>query len=257
MKHLLLPSSRFIQVWRRHFLVWRKTAGSSLVASLGEPFLYLLGMGFGLGHFIGTMDNIPYPIYLAAGILAANSMNAATFEAIYGGFTRMTRQNTFHAMLATPLSITDIVAGEVCWAATKSLISGSAILLVAQFMGVIPAETAILVLPIVFLSGLVFGAMGMIMTAISPSYDFFMYYFTLVTTPMFLFCGIFYPIDSLPPLIHMTTQLLPLTHVVALIRPLTAGIPLHDPLLHISALLIFAILAFLLAVKQIKRRIMI
>lgn len=254
---MLFPSSRFFQVWRRHFLVWRKTAASSLVASLGEPFLYLLGMGYGLGHFVGSMGDTPYPVYLAAGILAANSMHAATFEAIYGGFTRMTRQNTFHAMLATPLRIADIVAGEVTWAATKSLLSGTAILLVAGLMGAMPAKTAILVLPVVFLSGLIFGSMGMIMTAISPSYDFFMYYFTLVTTPMFLFCGVFYPVESLPPLIRLATQFLPLTHVVALIRPLTSAIPFQETFLHLGALIIFAVIAFLLAVTLIKRRIII
>ncbi|MBF0126525.1 MAG: ABC transporter permease [Magnetococcales bacterium] len=255
--YALLPSVRFLQVWRRHFLVWRKTAASSLVANLGEPFLYLLGLGYGLGQFVGSMENVPYPVYLTAGILSANAMNAATFEAIYGGFTRMTRQNTYHAMLATPLRVADIVAGEVCWAATKSLISGTAILLVAGFMGAIPAKSAILALPVVFLAGLVFGSMGMIMTALSPSYDSFMYYFTLVTTPMFLFCGVFYPVEALPPLARTASQLLPLTHVVALIRPLTAGISPHHPLLHLLALSAFAILAFLLAVTGIRRRIII
>lgn len=253
----ILPTRLFIQVWRRHYLVWRKNAASSLVANLGEPFLYLLGMGYGLGRYVESMGPITYPVYLTAGILAANSMNAATFESIYGGFTRMTRQQTFHAMLATPVGISDIVAGEVMWAATKSLISGSAILLVGWLMGAIPAATAPLALLVVFLSGLVFGSMGMITTAISPNYDFFMYYFTLVTTPMFLFCGVFYPLETLPAPLRIASELLPLTHVVALIRPLTTGLPMEAPIWHLCALLACAALLFPMAVRRIARRILI
>ena len=119
----------FVQVWRRHFLVWRKTSAASLVGSLGEPFLYLMGMGYGLGRFIGEIEGTSYLVYVTSGILAANSMNTATFEAIYGSFTRLTRQNTFHAMLATPLRVSDVVLGEVFWAATKALIAGTAIFL--------------------------------------------------------------------------------------------------------------------------------
>ncbi|MBF0271657.1 MAG: ABC transporter permease [Magnetococcales bacterium] len=252
-----LPTLLFIQVWRRHLMVWRKNAASSLVGNLGEPFLYLLGMGYGLGRYVESMGPVSYPVYLTAGILASNSMNAATFEAIYGGFTRMTRQQTFHAMLATPVGIADIVAGEVSWAATKSLFSGSAILLVGAIMGAIPASTAVLALPVVFLSGVVFGSLGMIMTAISPNYDFFMYYFTLVITPMFLFCGVFYPLETLPAPLRVATELLPLTHVVALIRPLTTGLPFDNPLWHLGVLLVSAAVFFPLAVKHISRRIIV
>ncbi|MBF0628059.1 MAG: ABC transporter permease [Magnetococcales bacterium] len=252
-----LPSRLFIQVWRRHLLVWRKNAAASLVANLGEPFLYLLGLGYGLGHYLESMGPVSYLVFLTAGILASNSMHASTFEAIYGGFTRMTRQQTFNAMLATPLGIVDIVAGEVVWAATKALLSGAAILLVGALMGAIPAPTAPLALGVVFLSGLVFASMGMIVTSISPNYDFFMYYFTLVTTPMLLFCGVFYPQEGLPEAVRIAFGLLPLTHVVALIRPLTTGLPFDNPFWHLLALLLFVAVLFPVAVARISRRIIV
>ncbi|MBF0416640.1 MAG: ABC transporter permease [Magnetococcales bacterium] len=257
MRHAILPSPLFVQVWRRHLLVWRKNIATSVIGNLGEPFLYLLGMGFGLGRYVETMGDLPYPVYLTAGILASNSMYAATFESIYNSFTRMTRQQTFHAMLATPLRIPDIVAGEVSWAATKSLLSGSAILFVGWLMGAVTAPTALLALPVVLLSGITFGSMGLVITALAPNYDFFMYYFTLIITPMFLFCGVFFPVDTLPLPLKLATELFPLTHVVALIRPLTTGLPFESPLWHLSALLMLIALFFPLAVKSIQNRIIV
>ncbi|MBF0370353.1 MAG: ABC transporter permease [Magnetococcales bacterium] len=255
MSHHPIPG--FIQAWRRHFLVWRKTLAASLVGSLGEPLLYLMGMGYGLGRFIGEIDQLPYLLYVASGILAASSMNTATFEALYGAFTRMTRQNTFHAMLATPLSVADVVAGEVVWAATKALIAGCAIFIVGTFLEAFPAGTAIFALPVVFLSGLVFASLGMVVTAISPSYEFFLYYFTLVATPMFLFCGVFFPVEGLPEGIRLLVTILPLTHVVALVRPLTTGLPLEGLFLHLGVLIGYLGLSFWLAVGLVRRRILV
>ncbi|OSM06880.1 putative ABC transporter [Magnetofaba australis IT-1] len=237
--------------------MWRKTAAASLVGNLGEPLLYLAGMGYGLGRFVGEVDGLPYLMFVAAGILAASSMNSATFEVLYGSFTRMTRQNTFHAMLATPLSVADVVSGEIVWGATKSLIAGSAIYLVATLFGAFEPMAAPWALAVAFLSGLCFASLGMVMTAISPSYEFFLYYTTLVTVPMFLFCGVFYPVDSLPPLMQMVAQILPLSHVVELIRPLTTGAPLHNAPLHVSILLLYGSIAYVASVLLIKRRIIV
>ena len=252
---------RFLRAWQRHFLVWRKTFVVSLVGSLGEPLLYLLGMGYGMGKLVGDINGNTYLVFVTAGILASSSMSSATFEVVYGGFTRMTRQNTFHAMLATPLRIVDIVAGEVLWAASKALLAGLAIFLVGYMLGAFPAKistqaTILLILPVIFLSGLMFAAMGMIVTAISPSYEYFLYYFTLVITPMLLFCGVFYPVNNLPEMLQKVVAILPLTHVIQLIRPLASGVPVETPLLHLSILAVYTGTAFLLAVTLVKRRIL-
>ncbi|MGN7612295.1 ABC transporter permease [Magnetococcales bacterium HHB-1] len=257
-RHFLpIPSLGFIQVWRRHFLVWRKTAGASLSGALGEPLLYILGMGFGLASFIPEINSMPYLVYVGAGILAANSMNTSTFESLYGAFTRMTRQNTFHAMLATPLKPEDVVLGEITWSATKTLISGSAILLVGSFFGAFPEPTAILALPVAFLSGLAFSGLAMIVTALSPSYEFFLYYTTLGTTPMFLFCGVFYPPQSLPDIIQTITLFFPLTHTTTLIRGLTSGTEVSSPLFHLAVLALFALISYVISVHLIRRRIIV
>ncbi|MGH7818940.1 MAG: ABC transporter permease, partial [Candidatus Binatia bacterium] len=146
--------------------------------------------------------------------------------------------------------------GEMIWAGSKSLISGGAILVVATLLGVVNAWTAFWVLPIVLLVGTCFGAMALVVTAVSVSYDFFLYYFTLVITPMMLFCGVFFPLSRLPEGVQWTVQALPLTHGVQLIRPLVTGRAPDDPLTHLLVLVIYAVGSFLLATVLLRRRLL-
>jgi len=215
----------------------------------------LLGLGYGLGLYIGDMNGIPYMAFLASGILCSSAMNTATFESLYSAFTRMSHQGTWEGILATPVKVQEVIAGELVWAASKSLISGTAILLVAGLLGGVQDwSTAWMAVPVVFLIGLAFAGPALVMCVISPSYDFFMYYFTLAITPMFLFCGVFYPIDSLPDFVQFLAQGLPLTHAVQLIRPLLTELPLVNPVVHVAVLLLYAVVGYIIAAKLAERK---
>lgn len=243
-----------IAVWRRNLLVWRKLVAPSLLLNFGEPVLYLLGLGHGLGRFIGDMAGIPYITFLASGLLASSAMNTSSFEGLFSVFTRMVPQQTYDAMLATPLEVDDIVAGEMLWCATKGVISSSAILIVALALGAINGVDTLICVPIFLLIGLCFAGPAITVSALSPSYDFFNYYVALVMTPMFIFCGVFYPINSLPELVQTLVQLLPLTHAVALVRPLAAGQAANDVALHASVLLGYAAVGFYASAVFVRRR---
>ncbi|ALP54618.1 nodulation protein NodJ [Candidatus Tenderia electrophaga] len=259
MRDFALPrfSSRCLPVWRRNAQVWLKLSGPSLVGNFGEPLLYLLALGYGLGGFIGEVDGLPYIVFLATGIVCSSAMNTATFECLYSAYTRMKVQETWSAMLAAPLSLDDIVLGETLWAGTKSLISATAILLVAALLGLVEGWQALGVLPLAFLLGCCFGAMALVVTAISPSYDFFLYYFTLVITPMFLLSGVFFPLESVPGWVQAGVQLLPLYHVVELVRPLMTGRPLEGVVVHLLAPLLYGLAALWLALGFLRRRLLI
>ena len=103
---------------------------SFLVAALGNPIFYLLSIGYGLGRFVADIDGLPYAVFLTPGILATAAMNSASFETTFGSFTRLHEQNTYAAILATPCSVADIVAGDILWAATKSVLAVVFVLLV-------------------------------------------------------------------------------------------------------------------------------
>ena len=259
MLDLSLPrlKRRSVSVWRRNILVWRKLMGPSLTLNFGEPLVYLLGLGYGLGLFIGKMEGVDYLTFLASGIIASSAMTTATFEGMYSVYTRMVPQRTYDAMLATPTEVDDILAGEMLWCATKSLINGIAILAVAAILGAVADMRAVLVLPVVFLIGLCFAGPAMVMTSVSKGYDFFAYYFTLVITPMFIVCGVFYPTNVLPEFVQRFVQVLPLTHAVALTRPLIVGQPLTDVALHISVLLAYAVIGYYIAVILTRRRLVV
>jgi len=216
--------------------------------------LYLLGLGFGLGRFVGEMAGMPYLVFLASGIIASSAMTTATFEGMYSVFTRMVPQKTYEAILATPLEVDDILAGEMLWCGTKSLFSGMAILAVATVLGATASWQSLWVIPVVFLIGLCFAGPALIMSSLASNYDFFNYYFVLVITPMFVLCGVFYPVESLPAAVQGVVQVLPLTHAVVLSRWLVAGTPLGLPLLHMAVLLAYALVSYYFAVVLVRRK---
>jgi len=243
-------------VWRRNFLVWRKLAIASMFGNLADPMIYLFGLGFGLGMMVGNVDGTSYIAFLAAGTVGSSVMFSASFESMYSGFSRMHVQRTWEALMHTPLTLGDVVLGEVAWAASKAVLSGLAILLVASVLGYARLDALPVVLPAVVLAGFAFASLAMVMTALAPSYDFFMFYQTLVMTPMLLLSGVFFPLSQLPAAARHVTEWLPLAHAIALIRPAMLGRAIDQPWLHVAALVAYAVIAFAIALTLLRRRIL-
>ena len=246
--------TRFIPVWRRNLLVWRKLALPSVLGNLADPMIYMLGLGYGLGAMLPEVGGVHYVVFLAAGTVCASTMNSATFEAMYSAFSRMQMQKTWEAIMNAPIELEDVVLAELVWAATKSLLSGIAILAVIWLLGLSQSWLSLWVIAVIPLIGLCFGALALTMTALAPSYDFFMYYFTLVVTPMTMLCGVFFPSDQLPGAFQAVGAVLPLSHATGLVRPLLLGtVPDNIPL-HVAVLVIYAIVGYLVALRLLKRR---
>jgi len=250
-------SLRFVSVWRRNFLVWRKLAIPSMLGNLADPMLYMLGLGFGLGALLPDVAGVPYLTFLAAGTVAYSTMNSATFETLYSGFSRMHVQKTWDAILNTPLTLDDVLLGEWVWAASKALLSGLAILAIIWVLDLEASFwLSLWVIPVVILTGLCFAGMGLVMNAVSPNYDFFLYYFTLVITPMVLLCGVFYPVSQLPAALQMVSRFLPLSHAIDLVRPLVLGRLPEDILLHVLVLIAYGSVGFWLGLGLTRRRLL-
>jgi len=237
-------------------MVYTKLYKSSIVLNFVEPTLYLVALGIGLGAFVKEINGVPYIKFIAPGIIASSSMFAATFECTYGTYVRMTYQKTFDAILATPLNLDDLVAGELMWGATKSTFYGTIIMVVIFLFGLVDSSLIILTIPVLFLSGLLFALISIIVTAIVPGIDSFNYFYTLFMTPMFLFSGIFFPLNSphLPSIVPKIAFFTPLYHLVNVCRSFSSGVFLEtrwDIIWIIGALILLTPYSFRLMRKRI------
>ena len=249
-------SLRFVPVWRRNFLVWRKLAVPSILGNLADPMIYMLGLGYGLGSLLPVIGGVPYVAFLAAGTVCFSTTNSATCETLYSGFSRMHQQRTWEAIMNAPVSLDDVVLAELLWSTSKAFLSGLAILIVVWVLGLSTTLLSLWVLPVIVMIGLCFSGLGLVITSLAPNYDFFMYYFTLVITPMAMLCGVFFPLEQLPVALQEASLLLPLSHATLLVRPLLLGnVPDHI-LIHVVVLLAYAVAGFYAAVVLLRRRLL-
>jgi lipooligosaccharide transport system permease protein len=245
---------RWTAVWRRNFLVWRKLFIASVLSNLADPLILLFGLGYGLGALLPSVEGMSYIAFFAAGTLCSATMFTASFESMFSGFSRMHGQKTWDAILYAPLTIDDIVLAEIVWAASKAWLSGSTILAVAAVFGLATSPLAVFALPVAFLTGLAFAAVGIIMTVLAKNWDFFSFYMTLVMTPMTMISGVFFPAEQLPRPVLAVAQALPLYHGVELVRPLVAGRAPDGVALHLLVLLGYAGAGYLIALMFARKR---
>lgn len=214
-----------VAVWRRNLTVYRHTWLLNILPNFFEPLLYLVGMGVGLGYYLRQgMGGDDYLIFISPGLMAAAAMNGATFETTYNVFVKMTFARLYDAFLCTPCQLQDIAFGELLWAVTRALLYGCAFLVI--LIGFAIAGTPIVegwgiaALPLTLaLVGAMFGMIGLVFTAWVPVIDLYSYYYTLWLTPLFLFSGIFFPVDRFPAGAEIA-WFTPLYHSVRLVRGL-------------------------------------
>jgi lipooligosaccharide transport system permease protein len=245
---------RWVSVWRRNMLVWRKLFAAAVLTNLADPLIMLFGLGYGLGAFLPSIEGMSYIAFFAAGQLCTATMFTASFEAMFSGFSRMHGQKTWDAILYAPLVIDDIVAGEIMWAASKAWLTGSTILGVVVVFGLAASPLVLLALPVAFLVGLAFAAVGLIVTVLARGWEFFSYYMTLLMTPMMMISGVFFPVERLPGPLVAVAKALPLYHGVQLVRPLIAGRLPDEVLLHVVVLLGYAAAGYAAAIYFARKR---
>jgi lipooligosaccharide transport system permease protein len=249
-------SLRWIAVWRRNQLVWRKLAIASILGNIADPLLYMLALGFGIGAFIPEVDGMKYIAFLGTGMVCQSAMFTSSFEAMYSAFSRMHVQRTWDAIINAPISLDDVMVAEWVWAASKAVTSTVAILAVILGLGYGHSWLALWIIPLGFLVGLTFGGFGLVMNALAPNYDFFTYFFTLVLTPGLLLSGVFFPVAQMPAPLQAVAALLPLKHAIDLARPLLMSSVPSDIVLHIAVLVAYAVAAFYAALVLTRRRLL-
>jgi lipooligosaccharide transport system permease protein len=249
-------SYRIAYVFLRNLYSYKRFVLPTFLVSLVEPLFYLVTFGIGMGAYMGAFGGQPYLHFLVPGVLASTAMMSSSFECLYGTFVKIVHEKVYDSLIATPVSADDAVAGDIAWGSFRGLISGGLMMIVALFMGVAPAapwRAAVLVLFLVFI-GVLFGSLAMIVTSISPSFDFFNYYTELVITPMLFFSGVFFPLDRFPAWMKTLAEFLPLTHAVRLSRAVFSGVAVPGIGWSLAVLVAAAAVAFTVSVRMMRKR---
>jgi lipooligosaccharide transport system permease protein len=210
-------------VWMRNFWAWRRYYRSSLLLNFGEPITNLLALGLGLGAYVARMDGMSFFQFIAPGLLSVTAMNAVTFDAGFETYDKLNSNGVYQAMITSPLTVPQILAGEYLWEMCRSLLYGAIFFLFVAAFGLVHSWWALLLPVPLALTGILFTAPALWVAARARTHEQLFYYFTLVITPMFMISGVFFPVHTLPAALATFVRFLPLYHTVQLSRELLLG----------------------------------
>jgi lipooligosaccharide transport system permease protein len=250
------------RVFESRLVGYRRTFRSSIFNSFLSPLLFLTAMGIGLGTYVdragtGPLGDVSYLAFLAPGLLAATAMQTAAFEATFPIIGGLVWNRVFHAMYATPIRPVDIALGNLAWIAFRTLLVSAVFLLVIVLFGAAASPLIVLAVPVAVLTGMAFAGPIAAFAATQRTMEKFNAIFRFGITPLFLFSGTFFPVESLPLFLQPVAWVTPLYHGVALSRGLSLGTALDNPLLtvlHVAVLAAFAIAGAWWATKTVERK---
>jgi len=214
---------------------YRRTFRASLFSSFLSPLMFLGAMGIGLGTYVDRSGNdllggISYLAFLAPGLLAATVMQSAAFEATFPIVGGLTWSRTFHAMYAAPIRPRDIALGNLAWIAVRVTLIAIVFTAVMTVVGAASSPLVVFAIPAAVLTGMAFAAPIAAFSATQRTMEKFSAIFRFGITPLFLFSGTFFPIESLPAFLQPVAWISPLYHGVALTRGLALGTAAAEPL---------------------------
>ena len=262
MTAIAVPGSTAGRVFEHRWIQNRRTFRSTIFSSFLTPILFLTAMGLGLGSYVSdsaidSIGGVSYLVFLAPGLLAATAMQSAAFEATYPILGGLVWNRVFHAMFATPISARDITLGNLAWIAARLTLIAAIFTLVIVLFGAAHSPLVVLAIPAAVLTGMAFAAPIAAFSATQKTPNKFNAIFRFGITPLFLFSGTFFPLESLPEAIRPLAWVTPLYHGAALTRGLSLGTLLNDPVLaaiHVLVLVACVVVGTWLAIRTIERR---
>lgn len=235
-------------VWKNHWYV--------VVSVLLEPLVYLLGLGFGLGRLVGDIElegqPVSYLTFIAAGLMASTAMNTAIMEATFNFFFKLRESRVFDLMLLSPMSLQDLLGGQLLWITGRSAINSLGFFFIALGLGAIESWWAVLSVPAALLVALVFAAIGSFATTfVRAWHDFDLV--QLAVQPLFLLSTGFFPLSVYPDWSQPIVQASPLYNGVALIRDLHTGLVGWHDVGHVIYLMVCGMVFASLTTRRLQR----
>lgn len=245
MTALAHPSSTVGRVVEHRWLQYRRTFRASIFSSFLSPVLFLTAMGVGLGSYVSAsavddIGGVSYLVFLAPGLLAATAMQSAAFEATFPIMGGLVWNKVFRAMFATPITARDITLGNLVWIAARLTLIATVFTLVMVVFGAAESPLVILAIPAAVLTGMAFAAPIMAFSATQKTPNKFNAIFRFGITPLFLFSGTFFPLESIPEQLRPLAWVTPLYHGADLTRALSLGTALDNPVLAVIHVVVLA-----------------
>ena len=246
---------RLYSVWYRHMRVYTKNILSNGFPPFLEPLIFLVGIGLGLGKYITEpMGGVKYIEFLGAGLLVTTAMYTSAFECSFGTFVRLEFEKVYDGMLAAPMTVNNLIIGEMLWAGSKGFFFSFAVLCILSAFRIIALPYSLLTPLVGFLTGVMFATVSLLVTSFVKTINHFNFYFTGFLSPMFFFSGVVFPIANLPAVVRPMAEIIPLTHSVRLVRAICSNnyrpVLLYD-LLYIA---VFIIVVGFFAIQRLKKR---
>ena len=248
-------SVRLYSVWFRHMRVYTQNLISNGFPPFLEPLIFLAGVGLGLGGYITQkIGGVSYIEYLGTGLLVTTAMFTSAFECSFGTFIRLEFEKVYDGMLAAPMTVNNLIVGEMLWAGTKGFFFTFAVLCILSIFKIILLPFGLLAPFVGFFTGLMFASFSLLVTSFVKNINHFNFYFTGFISPMFFFSGVVFPIENLPPWIRPIAEIVPLTHSVRIVRSICTNT--YDPilLLDIIYILVFITVIGYFAIGRLKKR---
>lgn len=255
---LMRPDHRqAARVWWRHAIAWTRFYRTSILLNFVEPITGLVALGIGLGSYVHLINGVSFLQFIAPGLVSVTAMNSVTFDSLFGTYNYLNENRVYPSMITSPLTVDDLVAGTLVWQATRSLLYGGTFLLIITAFGLVHSWTALLVLPLLLLVGVMFAAPAMCVAAVAQVFEQMFYFITLVITPMFMFSGIFFPPNRLPHSVQWAIWFTPLYHVSHLARSFVLGRMSAGLWSDVAWIAVFTAIVLLFPARLIKRKLLV
>jgi lipooligosaccharide transport system permease protein len=246
---------RLYSVWYRHVRVYTKNLFSNALPPFLEPLLFLAGIGLGLSRYVTqTMDGLSYIEFLGTGLLMTSAMFTSSFECTFGTFIRLEFEKVYDGMLAAPITVNNLIIGEILWAGSKGFFFSFAVLCILTVFGIVHLPYSLAVPFIGFIIAVMFSTLALLVTSFVKTINHFNFYFTGLLSPMFFFSGVVFPVADLPNKIRPFAELFPLTHAVRLSRAVCTNSYPVSLLGDLSYVIIFILMVGFLAVRRLRKR---
>lgn len=240
-----------LAVVEHNLVTYRRTWRGTAFSAFGMPVLFLVAMGWGAGAYVNSAGTggVAYLDYIAPGILMGTAMQVALGEVEWPVYGCLHWSKIFHAMRATSLRPTDILAGQILSALLRALLSATAFLVVMVAVGATSGPSCLLALPLALLLAMSVAPLVAAFSATISTDSLFTVLIRLAVVPMTLFAGVYFPVEIMPTAVRWLAYASPLWHAVVLCRAATLGhgVPVGSALLHLGYLLAWTVPGCLLA----------